>query len=100
MQSKIIIFIIGAIFGAGIIYLINSANVNSPKYFQLKNDYRIGIVGNLKKGTILRLDKGMSEGFTRYILYLNLKYDDVGDYTIEKKDEIIPYWLLPDTTKR
>lgn len=72
------------------------------EYVKLKEDYDIDNVGTLKKGTILRIDEPMSEGFTRYILYLNLKGDGTEIYKTDKHKDylIIPYWLqLTDTIK-
>ena len=64
-------------------------------YFQLLSDCEISDIGYLKKGAILRFDEGMSEGFTRYILYLNLKAPDVKPFNVEHDDSIIPFWLYP-----
>lgn len=97
MKHKIIIFGLGLILGAGIFLLLGNSTKTTTKYIKLKNDYRVGDAGYLKKGTILKIDEAMPEGFTRYILYVNLKYDDVDNYTTEKENEIIPYWLLPAT---
>jgi len=69
------------------------------KYVRLKSDYVIEDGGLVKEGTILRVDKPFSEGFTRYILYLNLSDGEVIDvYDPERRDEIIPYWLRADST--
>lgn len=70
------------------------------KYVQLKEDYKIEDIGNLKRGTILRIDQAMPEGFTRYILYLNLKGDRTEAYKSEYSDEIIPYWLQPSVAHK
>lgn len=59
-------------------------------YVILQQDYNIEDVGVLKKGTKLKIDKGMSEGFTRYVLYLNFKGGNTQP-SIEKG--IVPYWL-------
>ena len=91
-------FIIGFIFGIVIVlslyfFVFLRNEEKSFKYVQLKEDYKIDDIGMLKKGTILRIDEEMSEGFTRYILYLNLKYEEVEFYETEYPDMIIPYWL-------
>lgn len=98
-------FILGLIMGVVVMlvlyFFVFAKNENKPfRYVQLKEDYKIENVGTLKKGIVLRTDEGMSEGFTRYILYLNLKGGNTEIYRIEHPDEIIPYWLQPiDTTK-
>ncbi len=63
----------------------------STQYVELLTDYNIDGVGYLRKGTKLRIDKGMPEGLTRYILYLNLKGGETK--LLNKKSSIIPYWL-------
>lgn len=82
-------------------FLVFAKSESKPyKYVKLKDDYIIEDVGTLKKGAILRIDEGMSEGFTRYILYLNYKGGNTEIYKTGHPDEIIPYWLQPiDTTK-
>ena len=66
-------------------------------YVEVTHDYRIENLGVLKKGIQLRYDEEMDEGFTRYILYLNVKADNfklVADSEI-KSYEIRPFWLYP-----
>lgn len=63
------------------------------RYFELQSDYKIEGQGTLKKGTLLQYDRGYSEGFTRYILYLNLKDINLKEHKPDRKGEIIPYWL-------
>ena len=67
-------------------------------YVVLKTDYKIGGAGLINKGTILRVDEGMSEGFTRFILYLNLKGGEYEKHS-DNYTGIIPYWLheIPST---
>lgn len=87
-------FILGLILGIIGMLLINRFKQKDYTYVQLKHDYRIeGIGGEVKKETKLRFDESMSEGFTRYILYLNLKDSDVSIYKTQHKDVVIPYWL-------
>lgn len=72
-------------------------------YYKLKKDYYISDVGIIKSGTLIKADKRMSEGFTTYILYLNLHDSEVTEMyhptveekSVEKFDIIIPYWLYP-----
>lgn len=101
MKSKIIIFVLGLVLGAGVFFLLgNSGEMHKDtKYIQLKKDYKIEGSGYLVKGTILRIGQPMTEGFTRYILYLNLNDGEITD-SYSSKYDIIPYWLMPtDTTK-
>ena len=92
--------LIGFVIGIGTMFFIlkmNNRN-SSFKYIKLEEDYNIENVGKLKKGTVLRIDQPMSEGFTRYIMYLNLKSSKTSIYVTGHKDEIIPYWLQPSDT--
>jgi hypothetical protein len=66
------------------------------RYFELQSNYRIESQGTLKQGTLLQYDHGYPEGFTRYILYLNLKDPNVKERMSEQKDEVVPYWLERD----
>ncbi len=96
MKEKITHFILGfmsACLILGICYLmLNSSTRKKNPYFILNKDYRIGENGLLKKGTRIQIDQGMDEGFTRFILYLNLKGGNITKDSIES-DIIIPYWL-------
>jgi hypothetical protein len=57
--------------------------------------------GYLKKGTVLKINEAMPEGFTRYILYLNLKGNRTSPHKTEHDDQVVPYWLHPvDSTKQ
>lgn len=99
--NKVLIFILGLAIGAGVFILLGSSKQQNAKakYIQLKNNYKIEGAGYLTKGTILRIDEPMDEGFTRYIIYLNLNDGEIVDNYSSKYD-IFPYWLMPtDTTK-
>lgn len=89
-----ITFVLGIILGiaATLTYIYYS---NSYHYAKLTTDVEIINVGTLKKGTILRIDKGMDEGFTRYILYLNFKSDKVEKVETENRYIVKPYWIEP-----
>lgn len=95
MKSKIIIFCFGFFSALTImcsVYFVIFQKKNNTVYFKLDTDYRVAEYGLLKKGTLIQYDEGMSEGFTRFKLYLNLK----GGGLIQdsnKIDVIIPYWL-------
>jgi hypothetical protein len=63
-------------------------------YVELPCDYSHKELGLIKKGTKLKCDQDFSEGFTRYILYLNIH--DSQHPTLSKENatkEIIPYWI-------
>lgn len=95
MKTKLIYFAIGFFSSLIIVGVYNYFNgeksIKNNPYFVLNRDYNVGELGLLKKGTKLKFDKGMSEGFSRFILYLNIKG---GDISKEKEtDVIIPYWL-------
>ncbi len=64
-------FVAGAILCFCIINYLNFSN-NKYDYVVLQKDYKIGNIGYLKSGSILRVDESYPEGFTRYILYLNM----------------------------
>lgn len=92
MQNRILVFILGLAIGAGVFILLGSSKqqIAKAKFVQLKNDYKIEGAGYLTKGTILRIDHSMDEGFTRYILYLNLNDGEIVDNYSSKYD-IYPY---------
>jgi len=102
LNSKLIFFFSGFIMGLFVlaIYIYNVECDNDNEYFRLKNDYCIDDIGLLKSGTLLQFDEAMSEGFTRYILYLNISDGEMLEkYEAKEKDMIIPYWLnIKDTT--
>lgn len=101
-NSKLTIFFLGLVLGLLIlgVYRYKTDNNSEYVYFKLKNDYCIGNIGYLKSGTLLKVDEGMSEGFTRFILYLNISDgEEVEKYNTKEKDMIIPYWLnVKDST--
>ena len=94
-ESRWINFFLGVILGLLVFGFAFKAEKSKENiYFRLKKDYCIDNYGYLKSGTILKVDEGMSEGFTRYILYLNISdAEEVGEYTTKENDMIIPYWL-------
>ncbi|MBU2554485.1 MAG: hypothetical protein KKF98_08515 [Bacteroidetes bacterium] len=97
-NSKVAFFIFGFILGLIVIIILNKINFNNSEneYYKLESDYCIDNVGVLKIGTLLKTDKGMSEGFTRYILYLNISDGEVlENYPTKEKNMIMPYWLIP-----
>lgn len=95
MKNKKILFLLlglafGIIIGISIHYLLPKNN----EYYVLKMDYNIQKAGTIKAGTIIKFDKAFSEGFSRYVLYLNIPDSETLDkYKSEENDIIIPYWL-------
>ncbi len=96
MKKNSLFFIFGFIcltLILGSIFIYQYERKGGNPYFRLNKDYQIGEVGILRKGTVLKFDKSMDEGFDRFILYLNLKGGDVvKDKT--PSDVIHPYWLF------
>lgn len=95
MKNKVIYFALGILSSVVIVSIYNyfqeDESIKNNPYFILNKDYKVGELGLLKKGTKIKFDKGMSEGFSRFILYINIKG---GDISKEKEtDIIIPYWL-------
>ncbi len=89
-------FIIGVIVGAigmTIIRYDTNASLKEHPYFVLNTDCKIEGAGTLKKGTLLKIDNGMDEGYTRFILYLNAKGIDIAKVDTLKPSVIIPYLL-------
>lgn len=96
LGSKWTSFLFGVIIGllSFALYTYKTGSHSNNEYYKLNRDYCIDNVGYLKSGTLLQVDKGMSEGFTRYVLYLNLNDgEDVTEYDTQEKDMVIPYWL-------
>lgn len=94
MKKTIIAYLIGVFSGIAIcaIYFIISPSGNT--YVQLQADCQLDNGGELKKGTILKTDKVFSEGFTRYILFINLRDSEkMKPYNAIRSDVTIPYWL-------
>jgi hypothetical protein len=96
MKKNILILIAGLSIGAVFMSFIkiNNEDEQQTKYTELKEDFSLNNGSVLKKGTMLRIDKSASEGYTRYILYINYKSDDGVEPRIFKKENLIkPYWL-------
>ncbi|KXX69453.1 hypothetical protein AVL50_19065 [Flammeovirga sp. SJP92] len=65
-------------------------------YVELQSDYKIANVGLLEKGAKLKIEKGFSEGFSRYSLFLNLHDGEITKMIGQDKKRVeIPYWLIP-----
>lgn len=72
---------------------LNMSKKSEEPYFMLEEDVIIDGVGNLKTGVKIKYDEGFSEGFTRFILYLNAKDVSLKRLNVSKENHIIPYWL-------
>lgn len=96
---KYFFFMSGVIVGIILCYfIINYSKFSYKKYnyVVLQNDYKIENMGHLKRGTILRIDESYPEGFTRYILYLNMSQNEKTEKKKSEHDyEIMPYGLSP-----
>jgi hypothetical protein len=96
MKKKILLTsIISVVIGVFIGLFINSFAFNKKtEYFELEQDYVDENIGIIKKGTLLKYDQPFSEGFTRYILYLNIHDSEAPKFKKETfNDEVIPYWI-------
>lgn len=85
------VLFIGVVIG---FFVSKEISFSKPSYVVLQNDYFHQELGLLKKGTKLKYDEGMSEGFSRYILYINIT--DADKLKLEKSNninEIEPYWV-------
>lgn len=94
--TKVIIFSLGLICGFLLAFFTLLIAGSKREYFKTTNDYCIENAGILKSGTTLQFDRSFAEGFTRYILYVNLP----GGASMEKDTVAynylcIPYWLRP-----
>lgn len=102
-RSKFVIFILGLFIGL-LICRVHNHNMfnNTNEYYELQNDYSIDNVGVLKSGTLVKIVEGMDEGFSRYILYLNISDgEELTKHHEKEKDMVIPYWLVPkDSLKK
>ena len=99
-NRKILIFLLGTICGIIIGIVVNYLTPKENNYVKLKKDYCIENIGIIKKGSILKFDKAFSEGFSRYILYVNIHdAEDLDKHQTDKQGMVIPYWLREiDTT--
>lgn len=92
-MKNIILLIIGIIIG----YALQFWSPSQSKYLVLSRDYVIEGVGQIKKGTHLKIAKGYPEGFMQYYLILNLKYSEEDSVFVSNVGNLtIPYWLNPE----
>ncbi len=94
-MKKTVIFVLGCVVGILIGCIISTKiNLSKPNYIELPANYVHKELGVLKKGTMLKYDKGFSEGFSRYILYINISdADNLTQKKSESYGEVIPYWI-------
>ena len=95
MVKNTFILIIGILMGAGIaIYINHFTGKVETKYIELDKDFVLDNGSVLKQGTLLRIDEGMSEGFTRYQIYVNYKGDNAIKLKVFLKENLkSPYWM-------
>lgn len=93
MKKNIGLVMLGLLIGALLSSFINFSG-GSTKYIRLEEDFVIANGGIIKKGTYLRVDESFSEGFTRYILFLNYKGDSGTTFEeFDKPNLVKPYWI-------
>jgi hypothetical protein len=64
------------------------------EYFELQEDYIDDGLGVIKKGTLLKFDQSYSEGFARFILYLNIDNSEAPKFKEKSfENKVIPYWI-------
>jgi hypothetical protein len=93
MKKNIGLVMLGLLMGALLSSFITFSGT-STKYIKLEEDFVIESGGIIKKGTYLRVDKSFSEGFTRYILFLNYKGESGTTFEeFDKTNLVKPYWI-------
>ena len=70
-MKRIYIYILGLISGIVLMIFLDYI-LTDYSYVELQSDFKIANIGQLEKGAKLKIEKGFSEGFTRYSLLLNL----------------------------
>jgi hypothetical protein len=96
---QLAIYLGGVISGILICLLIRSLLTTNHDYVLLEKDYCIEEIGIIKKGSILKFDKAFSEGFSRYVLYVNIHDGEaLKEHETTKRNIIIPYWLIENDT--
>jgi len=95
MIKVTIVLVIGILIGVDIAMYANHFNgKEQTKYIELNKDFVLHNGSVLKQGTLLRVDECMSEGFTRYQLYVNYKGNNaINSKVMLKKDLKSPYWM-------
>jgi len=96
MKKNILLLFIGLSIGAILMSFIEKyrENAQKTKYIELKEDFSLDNGSILQQGTLLRIDNPASEGYTRYILYVNYKSNAATEQRIYEKENLIkPYWM-------
>ena len=95
MKKSILFLIGGLIIGALTMSFIEKYKESyQTKYIELKEDFKLDNQSLLKKGTLLKIDKAASEGYTRYCLYINYKSEEAIELrSFDKENLIKPYWM-------
>lgn len=96
MKSKILIFILGIAVGISLVLFIKN-KINKKEYVILNSTYSCSNGSLIKEGTKLCYDSAFSEGFSQYIMYINIEEQDKRLEKVEPppKYSIIPYWFEP-----
>ncbi|MEI6946327.1 hypothetical protein V9K67_03935 [Paraflavisolibacter sp. H34] len=100
MKQNILLFAMGMLIGIVLMSFMdrNQGKTKQTKYIELKENFYLSNGGVLKRGTQLKIDKSSSEGFTRYILYVNYKSEEgIGLKSYEKMNLVKPYWIYRDS---
>lgn len=92
MKKGFLYFLLGVATSVLTFFMIRKGD-NDTLYYVLNQDYQIDNIGFLKKGTIIKFEQGMDEGFDRYSLYLNLKNGNLIKDT-QHIEYVVPYWLV------
>lgn len=91
-MNKLVFLIIGIAIGLIFSNVFNFFDSKNHEYYVLNSDYYGENKSVLKKGTKISYDQAFSEGFSRYILYINIKDSEVPE--IEKREKnIYPFWF-------
>lgn len=91
-MNKWIFLIIGIVLGIILNKLYHHFDKTQHEYYVLDSDYQGENKSLLKKGTVISYDQGFSEGFSRYVLYINIK-DFEAPKKFTKEKEIQPFWF-------
>jgi hypothetical protein len=74
--------------------LVGHFKTTELAYIKLNKDYVMDNGSHIAKGTMLQIDKGFSEGFTRYLLYVNISDADIPDSSfVIKRNVKNVHWL-------
>jgi hypothetical protein len=94
-MKNIMFLLIGILVGVFVTYsLLNfrKKRESTTEYLELNRDILLHNNCIIKAGTQLKIDEGMPEGFTRYILYINAKSMAGTINGHPYRNYVIPYW--------